>query len=86
MSFGHGGHIRRLAGLAGCKREELLDFSANINPLGPPDCLRRVIVRNLSTVVHYPDPHCLALRKALASKYGVPRECVVVGNGSTDAS
>lgn len=84
MHFGHGGHTRRLAHLAGCAPEELIDFSANINPLGPPDCLRRVIARNLSAVAHYPDPHCLELRKALASKHGVPAECLVVGNGSTE--
>ncbi len=84
MSFGHGGHTRRLAHLAGCAPDELLDFSANINPLGPPDCLRRVIARNLSAVVHYPDPHCLELREALASRHGVPPECLVVGNGSTE--
>ena len=83
-SFGHGGHTRQLARLAGCETKDLLDFSANINPLGPPDCLRRVIARNLSAVMHYPDPHCLELREALATAYGVPLECVVVGNGSTE--
>ena len=84
MTFKHGGHIRNLASLAGCKAEELLDFSANINPLGPPGCLRRVISRHLSEVTHYPDPHCLNLRKAIASAFSVPAEEVICGNGSTE--
>lgn len=84
MKFEHGGHIRNLAGLAGCKAEKLLDFSANINPLGPPDCLRRVISRHLSFVAHYPDPHCLELRRAIGSALSVPPEQVVCGNGSTE--
>ena len=84
MKFGHGGHVRNLANRAGCKPEEILDFSASINPLGPPDCLRQVISRHLSVVAHYPDPHCLALRKAIASTFSVPAEKVVCGNGSTE--
>ena len=84
MTFKHGGHVRGLANVAGCKAEELLDFSANINPLGAPDCLRRVISRRLCEVTHYPDPHCHDLRKAIASAFSIPAEQVVCGNGSTE--
>nr|VFK56960.1 MAG: adenosylcobyric acid synthase (glutamine-hydrolysing) [Candidatus Kentron sp. TUN]VFK64493.1 MAG: adenosylcobyric acid synthase (glutamine-hydrolysing) [Candidatus Kentron sp. TUN] len=84
MQFEHGGHVRNLARVAGCKVEELLDFSANINPLGPPDCLRQVISRHLGTLIHYPDPHCQALRKAIASEFSLPVTRVVCGNGSTE--
>ena len=52
---GHGGNRNRLAQLAGKAPDEILDFSANINPLGPPDWLRPVISRNLGELVHYPD-------------------------------
>lgn len=84
MKFKHGGHIRSLAGLAGCAVEELLDFSANINPLGPPDCLQPVILRHIGGVVHYPDPCCLALREAIAASFSLLPEQVVCGNGSTE--
>jgi adenosylcobyric acid synthase len=84
MEFGHGGDIRSLAGQAGCMKDELLDFSANINPFGPPDCLRQVVSRSLAEVVHYPDPHCLELRRVIASQFGVASEQVVCGNGSTE--
>ncbi|MGE5843173.1 MAG: aminotransferase class I/II-fold pyridoxal phosphate-dependent enzyme, partial [Deltaproteobacteria bacterium] len=85
MSFGHGGHIRNLARLAGCKAEELLDFSANINPLGPPDSVRQAIAGNLSAaVLHYPDPQCLEFCEVIASRFSAPLEQVIVGNGSTE--
>ncbi len=84
MIFGHGGEIRSLARQAGCRIEDLLDFSANINPMGPPDCLRRVISSCLSQVTHYPDPRCVELRKTIASAFSVPMERVVCGNGSTE--
>jgi cobyric acid synthase CobQ/L-threonine-O-3-phosphate decarboxylase len=80
----HGGHLRRLASLAGCQVEDILDFSASINPLGPPDCLRRVIARNLGAVVHYPDPQCQELTEAIARRFAISPEQVVVGNGSTE--
>jgi len=84
VTFGHGGHIRELASLAGCRAEELLDFSASINPLGPPGCLRQVIARNLGAIVHYPDPQCAELAEAIGRRFAVSPEQVVVGNGSTE--
>ena len=39
----HGGNLRALAAQAGCGPENILDFSANINPLGPPPWLRSVV-------------------------------------------
>lgn len=82
--FGHGGNVSDLADKAGCAPERLLDFSANINPLGPPEYLRRVISRNLDGVSHYPDPQCRELTTCLAKVLDVDRQQVVVGNGSTE--
>src|SRR5512143_4208086 len=80
----HGGNIRRLALEAGRTPEELLDFSANINPFGPPDWLRPLISSRLSSIVHYPDPDASSLRASISSHYGVNEEEVVVGNGWTE--
>ncbi len=84
MTEGHGGDIRKQAHRAGCASEELLDFSANVNPLGPPDGLRQAISRNLGEVVHYPDPHCTALCKRIADRFSISTDQVVCGNGSTE--
>ncbi len=83
-SFQHGGDIRRLAQSAGLKEHELLDFSANINPLGPPEWLRPLISSQVSALQHYPDPHCAALVEAAAVRYGVAQDEVIAGNGSTE--
>ena len=82
--FAHGGDVRALATRLNCEVADLLDFSANLNPLGPPDILRQVVSRNLSDVVHYPDPQCTALREAIAHLYSLPVESIVCGNGSTE--
>ena len=71
----------------GLKPEDLLDFSASISPIGPPEgvweAMRSV---DLST---YPDPECLDLREAICRHLStptrqVPLEQVLVGNGSTE--
>ena len=80
----HGGNIRKLALEAGRSPEGLLDFSANINPLGPPDWFRPLISSRLSSLVHYPDPDSVSLRASISSAYGVKEEEVLVGNGSTE--
>lgn len=71
----------------GLKPEDLLDFSASISPIGPPegvwDAIRSV---NLGT---YPDPECLELREAISRHVStpsrqIPIERIFVGNGSTE--
>ena len=37
MTIGHGGNLRELARRAGRDPTQILDFSASVNPLGPPD-------------------------------------------------
>lgn len=46
LKSAHGGNIREAAALLGIAPNELLDFSANINPLGMPASLRQAIVDN----------------------------------------
>jgi adenosylcobyric acid synthase len=72
------------ARLSGRRPEEILDFSANINPLGPPQWLRSVISCALDSVVRYPDPHCTRLVAAAARRYRANEDQILVGNGSTE--
>ena len=80
----HGGNIRAMALVLDCAPEEILDFSANINPLGPPAWLRPVVARALSGAVHYPEPRAEGLRRIAARRMGVELENVVAGNGSSE--
>mgnify|MGYP000308552269 CR=1 FL=1 len=55
LKSAHGGNIREAAALLGIAPGELLDFSANINPLGMPASLRQAIVDNPGCAERYPD-------------------------------
>ena len=80
----HGGNIRSLAEQSGLAAGEILDFSANINPLGFPESLRPVLARSLGDVLHYPDPECKALTSAFCARWKVPSEEVLFANGSEE--
>lgn len=81
---GHGGNIEQLAAKIGCAPQALLDFSASINPLGPPPSFRAAVNRALHRITHYPDPDATALGKTLAEKHGIALEQIVVGNGTSE--
>ena len=62
--------------------EDLIDFSVNSNPFGPPPVVRRAILQvDLSG---YPDRHCAALRSQLADANRVQPQEVLVGNGTAE--
>ncbi len=82
--FGHGGTVYAVARLLGVTPEELLDFSASINPLGPPAGVREAVMTAFDRVIHYPDPRAEALREALARRHGIAEENVCATNGSTE--
>lgn len=80
----HGGNLRELALASGTPEREIVDFSANLNPLGPPEWLRPVIAAQVSSLVHYPDPDCTEVVAVAARRYQVAAEEVIVGNGSAE--
>lgn len=80
----HGGQLRQIAEWYGVPVEELLDFSANINPAGPPPsvlmALRRALT-NPTTLTAYPDLELTELKVFLANRAEVHRENICVANG-----
>lgn len=62
----------------------ILDFSANLNPYGLPEGIRRALAECADDCIHYPDPQCRALRSALAEFEQTPAEWILCGNGAAD--
>lgn len=81
---GHGGNIRQLAARAGLDPSAITDFSASINPLGPPAWLRPLISSRIGSLAHYPDPDCHALISAISARHGISTGQILIGNGSTE--
>jgi len=79
----HGGRIRAKASSRNLNQENLLDYSANINPLGHPP-LDDLILREMKSVGHYPDNDYIEFRRAAARFVGVDPKNVIPGNGSSE--
>jgi threonine-phosphate decarboxylase len=85
LKSAHGGNIREAAALLGIAPGELLDFSANINPLGMPASLRQAIVDNPGCAERYPDVEYQQLHQALAAHHQLPAAHILAGNGETES-
>ncbi|MRR54419.1 MAG: threonine-phosphate decarboxylase [Deltaproteobacteria bacterium] len=80
----HGGTVFASARSLGIAPNELLDFSASINPLGPAPGVREAVCSSFEKVLHYPDRESFELRRALADVHRVGIDNLVVANGSTE--
>lgn len=85
LKSAHGGNTREAAALLGIPPEQLLDFSANINPLGMPAGLKRALIDNLDRAEHYPDVDYAHLHAALAEHHQIPAAWLLAGNGETES-
>lgn len=84
QEFSHGGNIYRLMQEQKADGGSLLDFSANINPLGLAKSVREAVFNAAGMIIHYPDPDANALKAAISSFYAVPAETITVGNGAVE--
>ncbi|AVH72885.1 threonine-phosphate decarboxylase CobD [Nostoc sp. 'Lobaria pulmonaria (5183) cyanobiont'] len=80
----HGGNLAWAAALAGCPPDAILDFSASISPLGPPNSAIAAIKSQIGNLKHYPDPNYSELRLALSHFHQLPSEWILPGNGSAE--
>lgn len=80
----HGGNIYKKAKELGISENQILDYSANISPLGIPSHIKKAMVDAIEGTINYPDPDCTALREAIGRQDGVEPDCVTCGNGGAD--
>ncbi len=80
----HGGNIYRTGKEYNIRKEDIIDFSSNINPLGISKMLRKEIIRNMNSLQSYPDPDYTDTRSALALYNNTGIDNVLIGNGATE--
>ncbi|MDR7433603.1 MAG: threonine-phosphate decarboxylase CobD [Armatimonadota bacterium] len=81
----HGGNVWEASRRFGRSPKEFLDFSSNLNPLGPPRAVQEVLAQHLQDVAFYPDPEAREAREHLAAWLDVPVESVLLTNGGVEA-
>lgn len=81
----HGGNLAWAASVAGCSPSSILDFSASINPWGPPDSALNAIQTHLNQLRAYPNPDYQELREAIAQVHEcVGADWILPGNGAAE--
>ena len=74
----HGGKVEK------AKVEEIIDFSTNLNPYGPPDFVFSAIKETMTEIKMYPDTESRELREKISKKFECKEEEVLVGAGVSE--
>ncbi len=78
----HGGIDYAEVEALGVAPQDILDFSTNLNPLGPPPGVMKMLSE--VEISCYPDSEAYYLKHSLAEKLGVKMRNLLVGSGSTE--
>lgn len=80
----HGSDLEKIEKVFGIKKEEIVSYSANVNPLGISHKLREVLSQHLDAITRYPDREYTKLRQCITDYTGAQMENIIMGNGSTE--
>ena len=80
MSVYHGGDVWQ-----GLTPGDYLDFSANLNPEGPPRWVRAAMLEGLENARYYPDLRQRAAIAGLSAFLDLPGECLLPTGGGIEA-
>lgn len=80
----HGSDLEKIEQYFHIKKEEIISFSANVNPLGVSPLLKKTLAEKIDVITTYPDREYTALRRCIASYTGSEADNIIVGNGSTE--
>jgi threonine-phosphate decarboxylase len=62
----------------------LIDFSSNINPLGPPKGLENILIDSFNLLEAYPDIHYRKLKRSISEYLNCGENNILVGNGAVE--
>ena len=82
----HGGNISKKYSKNLDKWKEILDFSTNINPIGPSKNVLTAIENNLWQIAYYPESSSLLLREEVSNFFGnkISPESLIICAGLTE--
>lgn len=80
----HGSDLEKIEAAYGIPKEQIVSFSANVNPLGASPKALNLFKENLDVISRYPDRDYPALRQAISSYTGALPSHIILGNGVTE--
>ncbi|MCI8639671.1 MAG: aminotransferase class I/II-fold pyridoxal phosphate-dependent enzyme [Coprococcus sp.] len=80
----HGSDLELIEKYYHIPKEHIINFGANVNPLGISPKLRKSLEENIDAIQTYPDREYTDLRQSLSEYCGAPVSHILVGSGATD--
>lgn len=80
----HGSDLEKIEKIYGINKNNIISFSANVNPLGLSDALKDYLSTHLDVLTAYPDREYTGLRASISQYAHCNPERILVGNGATE--
>ena len=80
----HGGNTEEIARKYKLNPSEIMDFSANINPLGTNENIKKAMIDAIDKVVKYPDITYFDLKNSIGKFEGINISNITLGNGAAE--
>lgn len=80
----HGSDLEKIEQVYRIRKEDIISFSANVNPLGVSFRLKETLTEHIDAITSYPDREYTSLRHCIANYVHSDIQNIVVGNGSTE--
>ena len=80
----HGSDIEKVCEHYGLKKEDIVNFGANVNPLGLSEQVKKALAAHLDLLSSYPDRSYTSLRNILSTYCQIPADFILPGNGSSE--
>ena len=79
----HGSDLEKIAEYYNLSQESIVNFGANVNPLGLSKLARQSLIDHMDIISRYPDREYKSLKRVIANYCSVPIDTIMVGNGSS---
>lgn len=80
----HGGNVYEFSKTHNIDIDQIIDFSANINPFGLSELIVNQLPHMFGKVLNYPDPNYTDLKQAVSTFENIKEEHIVLGNGAIE--
>lgn len=80
----HGGNLWKAAEKYNIDVKDIVDFSSNVNPLGPSPSTEAALKERFHMVSCYPDPESVELKRELSNYLNICQSSLLLGNGAVE--
>ena len=84
MKHIHGGSPEYYFKKFGIPERDVIDFSVNINPLGPPEIVKEIWNEIFYKICRYPEIEGKGVKEFYKNRFHIPEDFILPGNGSTE--